>query len=410
MIMVSLWSISQAQTYTLQELEAHFLQNNYLLVASKYKVDQEESRIIQEKLWNNPTVRIGEVNLWKNPSYEKLPYLFGQYGQAQQISVELEQLVETAGKRRKRVAVQSLEKNSALLDYEELMRELKKELRQSFHVLDRIKQEETQLNSIVQLFEQLYQQYERQSQRQHVAKTDYYRIQSELIGLHKEKLEVQGEKAEELHKLRLLTQLPDLTVGQLHFVQQVTDLSAVLPVGLIDLALEQNIGLKRQNNLLNKTVMQLDVEKAQRVPDLTFQLNYDRGGNIMRDFVGVGVSFDLPVFNTNKGNIKAAQYTIEQEKSHQKYLQWELKNEVIRLQSQLRNYESSLVKWNAKQTEEQSILLENYKKQLQNKQVTLLEFIDFAKSFHESQKAYWTLFQDYKNTYEELQYIVGKDF
>src|SRR5690606_31868331 len=58
----------------------------------------------------------------------------------------------------------------------------------------------------------------------------------------------------------------------------------------------------------------LSYEKAQRIPDLTFGVNYDRNGSTMLDFVSIGVSFDLPVFNQNKGNITKAKLQIENAK------------------------------------------------------------------------------------------------
>ena len=153
---------TQAQNVTLDNLEAAFLQKNYALIANKFNVDRIDAEIIQEKLWQNPTLSISEVNLWKTYNVEEQPYLFGKYGKNQQISVELEQLIETAGKRKKRVAIKELEKNSALFEYEELLRELKKELRQTYFSLARIQSEKKELQNSVDLFEQMMTQYQRQ--------------------------------------------------------------------------------------------------------------------------------------------------------------------------------------------------------------------------------------------------------
>ena len=59
--------------------------------------------------------------------------------------------------------------------------------------------------------------------------------------------------------------------------------------------------------------------------------------------------------------------------------------------------------------QEQLTMIDNYKKHLQNKQITLLEFIDFTQAYRESQKAYLDLLENYQNTLEELNYIVGQD-
>src|SRR5690606_15572275 len=99
----------------------------------------------------------------------------------QQVSVELEQLIETAGKRKKRVAIKRLEHRLAVYDFEELVRELKKELRQHFHHLASLKYSQTQLIGIVKLFAQLEKQYQRQTQQENVSKADYNRIHNELL-------------------------------------------------------------------------------------------------------------------------------------------------------------------------------------------------------------------------------------
>ncbi len=152
------------------------------------------------------------------------------------------------------------------------------------------------------------------------------------------------------------------------------------------------------------------IEKAQKTPDLMVQMNYDRGGNIMRDFIGVGVSFDLPIFNRNKGNIKSAEIGVLQQQSNQLTLKNNIAQTIQQLQKQLVRMEQSLHNWPVAQLENQKQMLESYKKHLQNKQVTLLEFIDFTQAYREANQAYYQLQQTYQNTFEELQYIVGQDF
>ena len=96
-------------------------------------------------------------------------------------------------------------------------------------------------------------------------------------------------------------------------------------------------------------------------------------------------------------------------------LTFDLENNLIQtvrqLENQLKRLETQLTNWSAtNNTEEQLKLIENYKKHLQNKQVNLLEFLDFTEAFREANKAYLQLDQAYKTTFQELQYIVGKDF
>ena len=399
---------TQAQNITLDNLEAAFLQKNYALIANKFNVDRIDAEIIQEKLWQNPTLSISEVNLWKTYHVEEQPYLFGKYGKNQQISVELEQLIETAGKRKKRVAIKELEKNSALFEYEELLRELKRELRQTYFSLARIQSEKKELQNSVDLFEHMMTQYQRQADLKNVPKADFYRLQTELIGLQKDQIELENQEIEYINKLRLLTQNSDLNVNEIDF-SRFNSHSKSIPFNAKQLAKEQNIALKKQENEINLAEKQLILEKAQRTPDLAFQVNYDRGGNIMRDFVGVGVSIDLPIFNTNKGNIKASEIVLNQQQITKNALHSELDISIDRLQNQINQLDKALIQWKKLNNQEQLTMIDNYKKHLQNKQITLLEFIDFTQAYRESQKAYLDLLENYQNTFEELNYIVGQD-
>lgn len=400
----------QAQTVSLADLEQQFIQNNTQLLAVKFNIDKAQAEIIQEKLWPNPTFSISEVNLWKTYNVETQPYLFGKYGQNQQIAVELEQLIETAGKRKKRVALKQLEQQAATFDYEETLRELRKDLRLAFHQLIRIQQEEHQLKEILGLYTQMSEQYQRQAQLKNIATADFYRVQTELIALQKEQIELENERFEALNTLRILTHNPALEIEHISFPQNAIQLSKNLPFNLIEIAQQQNIGLKRQENEQAKAQQVLALEKAQKTPDLMFQVNYDRGGNIMNDFVGVGVSFDLPIFNRNKGNIKAAEIGMLQQQSNKQTVENNLTQSIQQLQNQLVRMEKMIENWPNAQMENQKQMLENYKKHLQNKEVTLLEFIDFTQAYREANQAYLELQQTYQNTFEELQYIVGQDF
>ena len=390
----------QAQNYTLEDLESQFFIRNGELIANKYNIDIADAEIIQEKLWQNPTFSVKEINFLKTYGNEDKRY-----------TVELEQLIETAKKRKNRIAIKELSKNSALIDYEELLRELKKELRFSFNSLARIKQEEIQLKNMVEMFKTLSEQYQRQSNLKNVPKADYFRIQTELIGYEKELIDLENQKFESLNELRIITFNPDLEFDQIIFDHLPTNLVSQLPINILELAKEQNIGLKRQANELNIANKVLDLEKGQRIPDLMVGMNYDRGTRSNRDVFGLGVSFDIPVFNTNKGNIKAAKIALDQQKVNQKVLENDLYQTVQQLDNQLKRLENMLSEWSStNNTEEQAKLIENYKKHLQNKQVNLVEFLDFTEAFREAYKAYLEVEESYRNTFQELQYLVGKDF
>lgn len=400
----------QAQTYSLTDLESSFLTNNYVLIAQKFNIQRADAEIIQERVWNNPTFSLNEVNLWHNAGSETLPNLFGKYGKHQQLSMEIEQLIETAGKRKKRVAIRQLEKNAEVLDYEDLMRELKKELRQTYNSLAQQQKAASQLQTIYESFKRLHEQYERQSKSNNIAYAEVYRVQAELMALQKEVVDIDTEKKNLLRTLIALTQIADLSDEQIVFPEFTNALSAKLPAEMLAIGLTEHAGIKKQRNELAIAEQELALEKSNSKPDFTLQLGYDRGGNIMQDFIGAGISFDIPVFNRNKGKIKAAGYQIEQESYKLKAAGFDFQQTALGLKDQLFAYEKTLKQWDDFRVDDYKLIVDNYRKNLQERRVSLIEYVDFMKSFRESQQLYVALVADYLNTYEELQYIVGKDF
>lgn len=403
-------SFIRAQEYTISDLEANFLANNYALIAQKFNIQRADAEMVQERVWPNPTFSVSEVNIWKNNTTEVLPPLFGSYGRHQQVAVELEQMIETAGKRKKRVALRQLERDSEILDYEDLIRALKKDLRQTFYTLAQQERESQQLQGIYESFQRLHQQYSNQAVTNNVSKSDMYRVQAELMALQKEVIALDAEKRESLHKLIVLTQIQDLTTAKLVLPAITVGLSSRISTQahLTDIA--ENTMIKKQFNELAKANQEFLIEKSNRVPDLTFQINYDRGGNIMQDFIGAGVSFDIPVFNRNKSKIKAVSFQIEQEAKKLQSVQFDVEQSALRLHKQLIQYEQALLQWNDYKLDDYKTIVENYRRNLQDRKVSLIEYVDFMKSFRESQQVYLELVSAYMNTYEELQYIVGKDF
>ncbi len=397
------------QTYSLQELETRFLTNNLQLIAAKFQVNKVDALIIQEKLWPNPTLNIDNINLWSNESFERMPNLIGNYGSRQQINIDLEQLIETAGKRKKRIAIRTLEKNAAHLEFEEIIRQLKFDLRSNFYSLCRIQLQETQLKEMLELFKQLDKQYKIQADKKNISQVNYYRIHMELRGIQNELIDLEGEKLEKIKYLRILCTLPQLLPEQLEINKSFDISFKVLPFALKDDILRDNISLKSLHNEINISEQQYVLEKAQQIPNLNMLINYERGGNVMNNFIGFGLGIDLPLFNRNKGNIQAAKLQIEQNQKVLRLRKDELMNELDRLVSLLNLYENHIKQWREDSGIIQNEILDNYAKHLEDKQITLLEFIDFSQSYREAKKILFAVKENYLNTYEHLQYLVGKD-
>lgn len=400
-----------AQKLQLHNLEISFLTHNYWLLVQKYNIDKARAEVIQEKLYPNPTFSLQEINFWSNKTAEQLPTIIGKWGNTQQISAELEQLIETAQKRRKRVAVKKVDEEIAVLEFEELTRVLRKDLRQHWHDLQSALRQIQYLEQSVEIYNQLLEQYKRQAELKNVSQVDYLRVKTEWSLLKMKELEVRTEMSELLTQLKVLSGISDLSVEQIALDEQKEwNHSQQLPINLVELAWVENAGLQLQSAEVRKAEKVLVLEKANKRPDVNVQVNYDRGGGIMRNFVGFGMSMDLPFWNRNKGNIQAARIGIEQEEALTQMMQVELEHEVNRLISNLTHYEELLETWFEDEQEVYAQMLENHRKHLQAQRITLMEFIDFTSSYLENQQALSEMIEGYFKIYEELRYVSGVEF
>lgn len=394
-----------------EEVERTFLENNFELISQKFALEQSQAELIQARLWaNNPNLTIGEVNLWRNNPHEEMPYLFGRYGKTQQVSLELEQVIETAGKRKKRIALQQVHTQNAVLNFEELLRNLKFSLRSTIIELEKIQLEEQLLKNSLDIFEDLLISYKKQSELKNLSRADYLRIQTEYIQFKEDYTSLLSNKNNLVYDLKVY--LGDTTEDSFEIYQplMVSDkLSRKLPMDLVEEALANRSDfklIKQQKEIAHK---ELDIEKAARIPDVTVGLGYDRGGNIMQDFVGLSISFDLPLLNKNQGNIRKAQVEIEKSFNEERKMNNEIVNEVNRLKKQLIIYESVLKEYTDEDQLSVTEMMNNYVKNFKQSRISLIEFLDFSDSYLKSQQAFLNQKEQYLKTFEELQFIVGKD-
>ncbi|MCS4165844.1 MULTISPECIES: TolC family protein [Sphingobacterium] len=390
------------------EIEQVFLAHNLTLMAQRFHMQQAEAAVLQAKLWPNPTISISEVNLWKNPSSESFPALIGNYGKYQQVAIELEQTIEMADKRKKRVQLQLLEKENAQLQFEELLRNLKYDLRSQCLELQILQEKEKLYNSQVDIFQTLAKSYQNQWKEGNVSEMDYLRIQSESIAFGNKLNEIQQEKITKMNEVaRYLGEkgtaltISD-TIGMPHFLQGKKQEWKMM-------ALDNRSDYKIIHNELKKSDAQLKIEKAERIPDLQVSMNYDRGGNIMRDFIGLGVAMDLPLFNRNQGNIKIAKLELEKNKVEIEQFRIDIEREIDFLSERLSNLETSLKTTDIGFDGKLDVALERYVRNFQQRRLTIVEFIDFINNYMENKESILERRAKYLQYKEELMYLIGKD-
>lgn len=395
-----------------KQAETLFLEKNISLISEKLNIDIAEAQVIQAKLWPNPTLTVGEINLWSNATAQQLPPLWGNYGTTQQVNAELEQLIQTAGKRKKMIAMEKVNAEIAKEYFKTFLRNLKIEFRGNLTELQYNQAQEAVYQKQLSSMQTLLKAYANQVKQGNVGKGEYIRLKATELQFLKEISDLQKDNNALQKELKVLMNLPAesfIKLTEEGFVPDNVSIENLNIGNLMASAVENRPDMKvlKLGNDYNDT--KYKYEKAMRTPDVTLGVSYDRGASLMNDFVGVGFSLDLPFFNRNKGNIKVAELAIDQGK-----LQTEEKTKTIQSEV-LQSYEDLLVTQKLYESVEVNYegdldkLLEAYRKNFMQKNTSMLEYLDFVDAYLDNKSILLNSKMDLNKNLEELRYISGQE-
>lgn len=396
------------------EAEALFLKENLLLIAGKMKVSEAEALVQQAKLWPNPVLTIDQVNLWATQKQtggnEVVPPLWGSFGRNRQFGAELEQLIETAQKRKKEVAAEQVGVEKAQAEFGELLRELKWELRNQMTGLQALEEKRKNGEARLTSVRGLSRAYQNQVQQGNIPRNEAARLKALELEISKELRETAVASFELQAQLKQLLKL-DPAVSLMitdPLEPEVEGYRLLSPDRLREEA--DRPDLKRaqlEETYYNRVV---ELERARRIPDVTLRAQYDRNGNTMLNFFGVGASVDLPLFNRNQGNIQYAR--IHARKAGVLVQQQEL-NVSTEIMQAYQGFRNALGFYDSiEENYDQSLddLLNVYTQNFMNRNISMLEYLDFSDTYRNSKQILTDAKRELREQLEQLRYALGKDF
>ena len=399
----------KALKITVEEIEKQFLEKNLQLLAARYPIDMADAAIVQAKVLNNPTIGVGDVNFWYPNAANELAVNPNAFGNRIVFSAQLEQMIRTAGKRRKLADVENVSKEIAVQEFESFLLGLKTELRKTLHEIIYLQSYLNVIHLQQETVQKLVEVYKKQTTAGNIAKSEVLRLQSSLIELETEA----NELLIELHGLYkslkiLLNAPPETDIFVEDTLPAAKNPHEIILNQLFDMAknthpvfLLSDLNMKYHENRLR-------YEKSQRSPDVGVSLNYDRYGGVWKNFFGMGVSIDIPLFNRNQGNIKIAKLSIEQSSYNADY------QKSVILQDIAEAYEHYTLNYNYYQklmrddfSDDLESMMEGYTGNFLNKNINMLEYIDFMYAYKTTKQAILIAKKNVDTSFAELQFCVN---
>lgn len=410
--LAAIHAVARAQTdtvrYTLPDAEKIFLENNLSLLAGKLEIPMAEAKILQAKAWPNPNLSIDNIQLYTNSTTETIPPLFGNFWRDRTFSAQVEQLVYTARKRKKNIDLESRNRDLAASNFLDMLQSLKADFRQTAASLIYLQQIQGDQQFQLQVVNSLLKAQQAMLREGNISQTEMYRIKALQISLQSEINETHEDlSAQQEHLKNLLVLNPEV-----YLVLQAPVMPAVSQLSLqtlLDSATQHNAGIIAAQRQQQVSEAALKVEQANRVPDLTFNLGYERAGNVQQNFMGAGVAMDLPFFNRNKGNIRAAQLEVQQSDLLAKNKVNAVNNAVVKEWTDLNKAVQLYESIDKDYLDKLDTMVAGVSRNFVSRNISLLEFLDFFSSFRDSKQQYYAAIKNIQLKRATLDYLTGTE-
>lgn len=407
-IQTGLWA-QKADTirFSLPEMEKRFLDSNFLLLAAHYNVDAQKALIEQARRWDNPVLNTDQVIAGNGKFFPYGKNADGSFNG--QYYVQVQQLIRTAGKRAKLINMATTNAKLSEWQLADVLRNLRYQLQSDYFTLSQ------QMNTVSLYKSQLYRLndlltgMQAQLNAGNIAQKDFLRIQALVIALQQDITEMEKSITDTENDLKTILQIKETV-----FVAPLQSESTRLPQipeqsVLVETAKKSNPYYQLQ---LSQTVFQeqnLAYQKSLRVPDITLGPNFDRNSNYAPNYVGLGLSLPLPILNKNQGNIKSAAFGVKQQRAITGNAETELVNNVNssfeKLLFTIRQQNEKQQSFYDNYTKMYTNILESYR----NKQISLLEFLDFFNDYTDAQQRLLQQKLNLQMAKAEINYHTGTD-
>lgn len=402
-----------AQVYTdtlnlnVPQAEGIFLQKNLSLLANKYNIDINKALVQQAKVWDNPVFNTDQ-NVYDGKFFRHTTKGDQHYGQ---IYIQIQQLIKTAGKIKKQTQLAQDNVLSAEAQFYDLMRSLKFTLSVDMNNLSQLQNTASIYKSEMQTMKKLVKGMDEMYKIGDISQKENMRIKALLFSMQNDMNDNIRQQMDLQKELATLLQLNDDVWIVANSGNSLSDknMNTLLLKELQDTALQSRPDLAFAKTQLLYQQHNIGYQKALAVPDVTIGPEFDQNSSYTRNIVGLTLSLPLPVFNRNKGNITAAKYAFEQSSTMVQQLRIQVNNEVLNAYRKLLYATTLLNNDNMQLRDDYEKLMKNMTESYRQRQVSLIEFIDFFDAYKDTRIKQSQQVANQRNAAAELNFTTNQN-
>ncbi|WP_294311992.1 TolC family protein [uncultured Chryseobacterium sp.] len=393
--------VAAQQKMSLLECEEAFQKNNLQLLAEQYNINMADADILQAKIWDLPQLS-GQINAY-NPEGRKI------FDAGHAKGAQVTQLIYMGGKKKNEIAFAKSNKELAQLQFSQLLVDLRSQLRSTYFDLyyEQLKLENT--NKQLGYMNDLLAAYRVQSAKGNVSLKDQVRLQSIVIQLNNDKVEINKNILEFEQTLKVLTGITDDIDPQLSDSEP-KDMLAAQPFGdeteLQKKALENNADYQYNLKLIDNSKLYAQWQKSLNVPDLNLGAGWDQNGGTFKNEVNLMVGIPLPLWKSNRGNVEKANFAIQQNQKNAEFQKLTLETKVQAAYKTWKTQYDQLTEIKPADLNNMEMVYNGMLSNFRKGNISLIEFTDFMDSYRETALQIYDMENQIIQSAEQLNQLV----
>lgn len=363
---------SYAQQALTFEIADSLLARNAQSAIDQKNVESARASLQQSKNYANPTVQ------WMHNIYNPTNHRWLDIGQKGEDDVQLSQPIAIGGQHKDVV-----KQNEALLQGAEADRRLsladrRRSLHETMIEAYTLRQKEEIIQKEITSAEEILKAYEQQTAKGNIPAMETLRIKTMLFGLKQEQTTLLLQEQVLWKDIRTETgtklQTCNIMSGDL-------DHDLLLLRQRLDNPKLSHPSLSSIVASRDASQWALKAEKANALPQISLQAEYDKNGNIGHNYFAFGASVSVPLWNHNKGNIAAARARYDQSVLAVNQLQTKMR------QQWENDYQTAMTWRDAVATQSHNLSTELEKgieateTQMKLHNISVLEFVDYYSNY-----------------------------
>jgi len=174
---------------------------------------------------------------------------------------------------------------------------------------------------------------------------------------------------------------------------------------LLRQTLTNRTDIRAAQSLINVSNKNVDLQKSLAVPTPEFGFMWNPQNTV--NYMGIALTFDIPVFSKNQGEIKKAYILKDQSEQQYQAIKSKAAMEIMTAYASYKTQEQHNQKFTNGLLQQSEQILANVKYAYLKGGTTLIDFLEAQRSWLETQQQYYDALQAYRQRYIDLLYTSG---